>query len=83
MPFDSLLTARQHAILTELARDTRPGPSYKELAKAVGLKSTGALSYQIRRLVSLGAVKFTPNTARALDLTSWGRSLVEKENRHA
>jgi SOS-response transcriptional repressor LexA len=83
MPIKPLLTARQYAILSEIAKDARPGPTYKELAKAVGLKSTGALSYQIRRLVGLGAIKYAPNKARALTLTTWGRSLVEKENRHA
>lgn len=83
MPIRPLLTARQYDILAELAKNARPGPTYKELAAAVDLKSTGALSYQIRALVRLGAIKYTPNRARSLDLTSWGRSLVERENSHA
>lgn len=86
MPIRSIVTARQLAILDELAKDARPGPSYEELARAVGLKSIGAVAYQVRRLLRMGLIKYIPKKARSLDLTSHGRSTIEhakKENSYA
>lgn len=77
----SIVTARQLAILAELAKEARPGPTYIELAKAVGLKSTGALSYQIRELTRMGLIKRVPKKARTLDLTTYGRSTYERTQR--
>lgn len=69
-------TQRQIDILAELAKDRNPPPSYEELAIAVGLRSTGALYYQIKLMVARGLVTYTPHKARSLGLTSWGRQIA-------
>lgn len=81
MPYMAIVTARQLAILAELAKEARPGPTYIELAEAVGLKSIGALSYQIRELTLMGLIKRIPRRARTLDLTTYGRATYKRAQR--
>jgi repressor LexA len=41
-------------------------PSYREIAKGVGLASTGSVSDQLNRLVSEGRLSLTPGVARGM-----------------
>lgn len=73
------LSWRQEKILQEFQRHAqthdRP-PTLRELAGAVGLKSIGALSYQIKQLEEKALLARERHVARGLQLTDEARTLL-------
>lgn len=63
------LSARQHKILQFLWNDPHPySPSFREIGKAVALKSLAAIRYQICQLEGKGWVQRHPGRPRALEV---------------
>lgn len=55
-------------------------PSYRQIEEAVGLQTTSAVSYQLKKLEEMGLVRREPRIARSLTLTEQGRALMGGAN---
>jgi len=69
------ITARQREIMRAVEDHVRQhgyGPSLRELAAAVGLRSPDTVAYHLRGLVDRGLVTKAPGRARALGIGCGG-----------
>lgn len=51
-------------------------PTFRQIQDAVGLQTTSAVSYQLKKLEALGLLQREPRMARSLSLTAKGLALV-------
>lgn len=73
------LSSRQRTILRTIwSHGRRHGhpPTYREIERAAGLNSTGAVSYQVRELEQKGYLDRAEQVARGLRLTDRARALL-------
>ncbi|MBL4836176.1 MAG: hypothetical protein JKY34_01250 [Kordiimonadaceae bacterium] len=74
------ITARQSSLLTFVASrflDEGVSPSYREMCKAIGLKSTSGINRLVEGLIERGCIRRgSAGMARTLSITSHGWQMV-------
>jgi repressor LexA len=67
------LSTRQAQILAFIGEATKRrgyAPSLREIGRAVGLRSTASVAYQVERLEEAGFLKRDPNTSRTFQIVT-------------